>query len=74
MKSLFVSMIFYGTLVGQIGGAVLLVGILMLVVYGCGQMDERDEEFNADPASAIKPPSTLTKLDSEDCESSASKF
>jgi hypothetical protein len=44
MKSFFVSMIFYGTLVGQIGGALLVVGILILVVYGCRHMDKQDDE------------------------------
>ena len=74
MGSVFTGMFFYGVVTSHLGGALLAIVLLIFVIYGCRQLDKRDEEFNANPASAIKPPSTLTKLDSEDCESSASKF
>jgi hypothetical protein len=74
MKSIFVGMIFYGTLIGQIGAAVLLVGILILVVYGYRHMDTQDDEPCDSPDSAAQVPSTPEELDKEDCKSGESKF
>jgi len=47
---------------GQIGGAVLLVGILMLVVYGCRHMDEQDDVPCDSPNSLPEGPSTHEEL------------
>lgn len=74
MKSFFVSTIFYGTLVGQIGAALLLVVILILVVYVCRHMDKQDDEPCESPSSPTEGPSTHEELDKEGHKSGASKF
>lgn len=74
MISVFIGMFFYGLMTNHLGGAILAIVLLLFVIYGSRQLDKRDAEFYANPRSATKEPSTLDKLEKEDCESSGSRF
>lgn len=62
MKSIFVGIIFYGTLAGQIGSALLLVALLILVIYVCRHMDKQDDEPCDSPGSPSEGPGTHEEL------------
>lgn len=73
MASIFIGVIFYGSVTSNLVGALLVIVLLIFVIYGSRHMDKHVEPCES-PDSTTEELSTPKELKKEDCESSASKF
>jgi hypothetical protein len=74
LASIFLTISVYGVVVGHFGGALISLGMAVFVIWGARQLDKRDAEFYASPASAKTIPDTLEAMAKQEVESSSSRF